>query len=79
MTLQIDRLAEEWVDFWQPYLADAVGRGEIRSDLDHRQTGEWIVRVLLSFAVLPAVTFDAEDPDSVREFVRLHLVSGLAP
>ncbi len=79
MTVQIDRLVEEWVDFWQPYLADARRRGELRSDLDPRQAGEWIVRLLLSFAVLPAVTFDADDPDSVREFVRSHLVHGLAP
>jgi AcrR family transcriptional regulator len=79
MTAQMTRLVEEWVDFWQPYLGDAERRGEIRGGLDHRQAGEWIVRLLLSFAVLPAVTFDADDPDAVREFVRSHLVQGLAP
>jgi AcrR family transcriptional regulator len=77
MTAQIDRLVEEWVDFWQPYLADARRRGEIRADLDHRRAGEWIVRELLSFAVLPSVTFDADDPQAVRDFVREHLVCGL--
>jgi len=78
MTVQIEQLVAEWVDFWQPYLVEAQRRGEIRADLDRRRAGEWIVRLLLSFAVLPSVTFDVDDPDSVREFVRAHLVSGLA-
>ena len=32
---------------------------------------------MLSFAVMPAVTFDADDPEPVRAFVRAHLVRGL--
>ncbi|MGP8060190.1 MAG: TetR/AcrR family transcriptional regulator [Acidimicrobiales bacterium] len=77
MTAQIHRLVAEWVAFWAPFLADAERRGEIRPGLDHAQAGEWIVRLMLSLAVMPAVTFDADDPEAVRAFVRTHLVAGL--
>jgi len=77
MTAQIHRLVAEWVAFWEPYLADAERRGEVRPGLDQAQAGEWIVRLMMSLAVMPAVTFDADDPDSVRAFVRAHLVRGL--
>ncbi len=76
MTASSRHLTDEWVDFWLPYLADAEGRGEIRPGLDHREVGEWIVRVLMSFAVMPAATFDADDPQSVRKFVRTYAVAG---
>ncbi len=79
MTGQSVRLVEEWVAFWLPLLADAETRGEIRPGLDHRQAGEWIVRLLMSFAVLPAVTFDREDPRAVRAFVGAYVVAGFAP
>jgi AcrR family transcriptional regulator len=78
VTAQSERLVTGWVAFWQPYLAEAVERGEIRAGLDHRQAGEWIVRMMLTFAVLPSVTFDANDPAAVRAFVRAHLVAGMA-
>jgi len=77
MTVQIHRLVAEWVAFWAPFLADAERRGEVRPGLDHAQAGEWIVRLMLSIAVMPAVTFDADDPEAVRAFVRAHLVRGL--
>ena len=32
---------------------------------------------MLSFAVMPSVTFDIDDPEAVRAFVRTHLVAGL--
>jgi AcrR family transcriptional regulator len=73
------RLVERWDDFWLPRLAAARDRGEIRADLDHRQAAEWIVRLMLSFAVVPSVAVDLDDPDAVRAFVRNHLVRGFAP
>jgi AcrR family transcriptional regulator len=79
MTASSRHLTDEWVDFWLPFLDDAEGRGEIRPGLDHREAGEWIVRFLMSFAVMPAVTFDADDPQSVRSFVRTYAVAGFAP
>ena len=62
LTTRLERVLEEWVDFWIPYLAEAEGRGEIRAGVDHRQAAEWIVRMMLSFAIMPAVSFDAERP-----------------
>jgi AcrR family transcriptional regulator len=79
MTASSRHLTDEWVDFWLPFLEDAEGRGEIRPGLDHRGAGEWIVRLLMSFAVMPAVTFDGDDPRSVRSFVRAYAVVGFAP
>jgi AcrR family transcriptional regulator len=79
LTSRVERVVEEWIEFWLPYLADAEGRREIRPGLDHRQTAEWIVRLMLSFAVMPAVSFDADRPDQVRAFVRTFIVDGLGP
>lgn len=71
-------LVERWVEFWQPRLAAAEARGEIRAGLDHRRAGEWIVRLLLSFAVMPSSAVDLDDGDDIRRFVRDHLVRGLS-
>jgi AcrR family transcriptional regulator len=74
-----DRLVERWDAFWLPRLAAAAARGEVRSDLDHRQAAEWIVRLMLSFAVLPSAVVDLDDSEAVRSFVRGHIVRGFAP
>jgi len=79
LTARIDRLVAEWIEFWLPLLFAAEERGEIRAGLDHRQAAEWIVRLLLSFAVLSAATFDGDDAEAVRRFVATHLVAGLGP
>jgi AcrR family transcriptional regulator len=70
-------LVEAWVEFWDPYLAAAEERGEVRPKLDRRRAGEWIVRLLLSFAVMPSASVDLTDPAAIRQFVRDHLVRGL--
>ena len=77
LSVQVDRLLVEWVEFWLPLLADAERRGEIRAGLDHRRASEWIVRIMLSFAVMPSLTFDVDDSDAVRSFVEDHLIGGL--
>jgi AcrR family transcriptional regulator len=78
LTVRREVLFGRWVAFWEPRLADAERRGEVRPGLDRAQTGELIVRLLLSFAVLPtAVSFDAGDPDATARFVRDHLLRGL--
>jgi AcrR family transcriptional regulator len=79
LTVRADRLVASFVDFWLPLLADADRRGEIRTDLDHRVAAEWIVRMLLSLALMPSVVIDLDDPDAVRAFVHDHIVHGLAP
>ncbi len=78
LSAQVDRLLAHWIEFWLPLLGDAERRGEIRSGIDHRRASEWIVRIMLSFAVMPSVTFDMDDFDAVRSFVRDHLIDGLA-
>jgi AcrR family transcriptional regulator len=78
LSVQIDRLLTQWVEFWLPFLAEAERRGEIRAGLDHRRAAEWIVRIMLSFAVMPSVTFAIHDPDAVRSFIHDHLIAGLA-
>jgi AcrR family transcriptional regulator len=79
LTTRLERVVEEWVDFWLPYLAAAGERGELRDGVDPRQASEWIVRMMLSFAIMPAVSFDAERPAEVRSFVRSFIVDGLGP
>ncbi len=73
------RLLERFCEFWHPRVDAARARGEVRGDLDDRQAGEWIVRLMLSFAVLPSVVVDLDDPSAVRRFVRDHIVRGFAP
>jgi AcrR family transcriptional regulator len=77
LTSRLERMVEEWVEFWLPFLAEAEDRGELRRGVDHRQAAEWIVRMMLSFAVMPAVSFDADSPAQVRAFVRSFVVDGL--
>jgi AcrR family transcriptional regulator len=78
LTSHLDDLVESWVQFWQPLLVDARERGEIRPELEPRQAAEWIVRMMLSFAVMPSVVIDLDDPIAVRRFVQDHIVRGLA-
>ncbi len=79
LTSRRESLVEQWVDFWMPYLADARRRGEIRDGIEHRQAAEWIVRMMLSFAIMPAVSFDADRPEDIRSFVRTFVIDGLGP
>jgi AcrR family transcriptional regulator len=72
LTAQAPRLVERWVEFWLPRLAAAEARGEIRKGLDHRRAAEWIVRLMLSFAVMPSATVDLSRADDVRAFVKDH-------
>jgi AcrR family transcriptional regulator len=77
LTVRATTLVERWVEFWLPRLAAAEHRGEVRPGLDQRRAAEWIVRLMLSFAVMPSATVDLTDADDVRAFVKDHL-GGLA-
>jgi AcrR family transcriptional regulator len=79
LTSRREQVVSAWIDFWLPFLAAAEERGELRSGVDHRQAAEWIVRMMLSFAVMPSVSSDAESPAQVRAFVRSFIVDGLGP
>jgi AcrR family transcriptional regulator len=78
-TLQLahtQRVLNRWIDFWVPLIEQARERGEVRRDLDLRQAGEWIMRVMLSLVTVPSLTIDLDDPAAVRRFVRDHIVRG---
>ena len=51
----------------------------MRAGLDRRRAGEWIVRSLVTFAVMPSIVIDLDDDQSVRTFVGSHIIRGLAP
>jgi len=70
-------LVERWVRFWLPFLAEAEARGEVRPGLDRREAAEWIVRALLSIAVMPKAVVDLDRPAAVRAFVQTYVVRGL--
>lgn len=65
------------LDQWQPLVRAAQDRGEVRKDVDPAHASEWIVRLLLSFEVLPPMGVDLDDPRAVRRFVADHIVAGL--
>lgn len=39
---------------------------------------EWLVRIVLSYAINPTAQLDLDDPSSVRRFVRTYVLPGLA-
>ncbi|MCV7099926.1 TetR/AcrR family transcriptional regulator [Mycobacterium palustre] len=71
-------LLRECVDFLAPYLSAAKLTGEVRKDLDVRAAGEWFARILFSLFSTPSSTLDMDDPAVAAEFVRAHVVRGLA-
>ncbi|GAA3206017.1 helix-turn-helix domain-containing protein [Actinocorallia longicatena] len=73
LTVHLDRFLAAQIDFWRPRLAAARLRGEIRAGLDEAQAGEWLVRIVFTFAVMPSAALEPADPDAVRAFVRTHL------
>jgi len=79
LTANLEGTVASWIDFWQPFLAEAAARGEIRPGLDRREAAEWIVRIMLSVAVMPSAVIDLDDVRAVRGFVSRYIVQGLAP
>jgi AcrR family transcriptional regulator len=77
LTANLEGMVASWVDFWQPFLAEAAARGEIRPGLDRREAAEWIVRIMLSLAVMPSAVIDLDDARAVRGFVARYIVQGL--
>jgi AcrR family transcriptional regulator len=71
-------LLRECVDFFAPYLSAAKLTGEVRKDLDVKAAGEWFARILFSLFSTPSSTLDMDNPEVAAEFVRAHVVRGLA-
>lgn len=65
--------------FLRSYVDAAHARGELRADLDINDASEWLARVLLSFTIFQAsISYEADDPHSVRLFVQRYAIAGLA-
>ena len=45
----------------------------------HRRAADWIVRVMVSFVLMPSTVIDLDDPKAVRAFVQEFIVNGLGP
>jgi AcrR family transcriptional regulator len=73
-----DDLMKRSVDLWKPRVRAAQQRGEVAAGVDPGRASEWIVRMLLSFELLPPIGVNLDSPRAVRRFVSEHIVAGLA-
>jgi hypothetical protein len=62
----------------KPKVRSAQQRGEVEPGWIPGGLGEWIVRMLLSFELLPPIGVNLDSPRAVRRFVAEHIVAGLA-
>lgn len=72
-----DDLMRRAIELWKPLVKAAQRDGEIGKEVDPARASEWIVRVLLSFEVLPPIGVNLDSPRAVRRFVSDHIVAGL--
>lgn len=70
-------LMKRAVELWKPRVKAAQRDGEIGAGVDPARAGEWIVRVLLSFELLPPIGVNLDNPRAIRRFVTDHIISGL--
>jgi AcrR family transcriptional regulator len=71
---RLDRALAVATAFTAPHL-----RRFVPDDDTAARQAEWIVRILLSYAVNPSPTLDLTDDSSVRRFVATYLVPALGP
>jgi AcrR family transcriptional regulator len=72
-----DDLMKRSIELWRPRVRVAQQRGEVGAGVDPGRASEWIVRMLLSFELLPPIGVKLESPRAVRRFVAEHIVDGL--
>jgi AcrR family transcriptional regulator len=72
-----DDLMHRAIELWKPLVRAAQATGEVGADVDAARASEWIVRMLLSFELLPPVGVNLDSPRSVKRFVGDHIVAGL--
>jgi AcrR family transcriptional regulator len=72
-----DDLMHRSVELWKPLVRAAQRTGEVGADVDAARASEWIVRMLLSFELLPPIGVNLDSPRSVKRFVGDHIVAGL--
>lgn len=73
-----DDLIEQSAQLWRPRVQAAQQTGEVDSTVDPERASEWIIRLLLSFELLPPIGVDLGEPLAVRRFVSGHIINGLA-
>jgi AcrR family transcriptional regulator len=71
-------LMKRSIELWKPRVRAAQQRGEVGAGVDPGRASEWIVRMLLSFELLPPIGVNLNSPRAVRRFVAEHIVTGLA-
>ncbi len=71
-------LMKRSIELWKPRVRAAQKRGEVGAGVDPGRASEWIVRMLLSFELLPPIGVNLDSPRAVRRFVSDHIVTGLA-
>jgi hypothetical protein len=71
-------LLRECTEFLAPYIAAAKLTGEVRRELDVHAAGKWFSRMLFSLFSTPSLRLDLDDAEVVAEFIREHVVRGLA-
>jgi AcrR family transcriptional regulator len=72
-----DDLMHRAIELWKPLVRAAQRTGEVGADVDAARASEWIVRMLLSFELLPPIGVNLDSPRSVKRFVGDHIVAGL--
>lgn len=72
-----DDLMKRAVELWKSRVRAAQRRGEVGVGVDPGRASEWIVRLLLSFELLPPIGVNLDSPRAVRRFVTDHIVDGL--
>jgi AcrR family transcriptional regulator len=72
-----DDLMKRSIELWKPLVKAAQRNGEVSAGIDPARAGEWIVRMLLSFELLPPMGVNLDSPRAVRRFVSDHIVAGL--
>lgn len=73
-----DDLMRRAIDLWKPLVKAAQSSGEVGPGIDPGRAGEWIVRILFSFELLPPINVNLDNSRAVRKFVTDHVVTGLA-
>lgn len=72
-----DDLMRRSIELWKPRVRAAQERGEVGADIAPARASEWIVRMLMSFELLPPIGVNLDSPRAVKRFVTDHIVVGL--
>ncbi|MGV0816145.1 TetR/AcrR family transcriptional regulator [Mycolicibacterium boenickei] len=72
-----DDLMRRSIELWKPRVRAAQQRGEVSAGVAPARASEWIVRLLLSFELLPPIGVNLNSARAVKRFVSDHIVVGL--